>query len=71
MSGIPTVFPYLSSLPDMIDIAYVIATVETRVLQENSFFTFNLLLSSLAGKRTCISLSKYILLSSLAVLCRA
>ena len=60
LSGIPLLFSivcaFLTSFSLLCNFPTLI-TVDMRVLQENFLFTFNLLLSSLAGKHNCISVS--------------
>ena len=50
MSGIPFVFPYLCLIPNMYLISHGDLTLDSLRPARDSLFTFDLLLSSLAGE---------------------
>ena len=63
----PIIFPYLFMIPNMWYSSHTDPTIDSMRPARDSFFTFDLLLSSLAGKSCTLYLVWYHLLSSLAV----
>ena len=63
----PIVFPYLCMIPNMYLISHADPTIDSMRPARDSIFTFDLLLSSLAGESCILYLAIVSLLSSLAV----